>query len=802
MTIAGKDLLGLGWVSITILAFATLHWGRVAAAQPPANAGIDSGTFEASADEVPAVEGAYSLAPCPGQQAPGGTIVVCWTAPACAAASNDWISLYAAGATNQQWGPYFYTQGQPNGCRGITVPTTADGTYEFRYILAGSSPYRDVARSSQITICATCTAPLAGCPCAKTDDCNDRDRCTNDACLDGICHNVDPGSSNFTLGACPDSVAPGGTLLICWTAPVCRASSGDWISLYAAGATNQHYGPWFYTSAQGSGCRTIIAPAALGTYEFRYILAGTSPYRDVARSSPISICTGCSAGPTGCCQLTPACSTNADCGLFCNRAETCQHGCCVTPTLPSGVSCVSDGECTDNNRCTLDRCVNGCCTHTPGCSTNAECDDGMFCNGAEKCQSGCCLAGTPSCCASNQCCNEDANACQAGLGCTSDAGCNDDNPCTDDRCVSGCCTHTNNTALCDDGIFCNGRDTCSDGVCSVHAGNPCPPPATCNEANHRCEGGCVGGPFTIGGAIYSNCASPLTTGVADVDVCVTCDGGFHACAATAGGAGLWHIDNVPCGGHCTVTPTKAGWKFCHVTGACPPEPNPCVPTAPIDVFPQNQSQNQSIQFFGKEIPCLLSDMNCDGFCSIPGDALLFVDCVYRNSCACPCPGPAPCVPRGDCNCDGFLSIVGDVPCFLDRVYFGHCSTVECPCHTTAGASDESGSTIGGAVYQDENDPLFSGLEGVEISVESDDGMVVASTTSGRSGLWRIDGLAEGEYTVLFRSQDRDGSERVDARSIVVRAEDKAANQSIVLERPVEQTKTMKPHRAVRPERGR
>jgi len=106
------------------------------------------------------------------------------------------------------------------------------------------------------------------------------------------------------------------------------------------------------------------------------------------------------------------------------------------------------------------------------------------------------------------------------------------------------------------------------------------------------------------------------------------------------------------------------------------------------------------------------------------------------------------------------------------------------------------------VYQDENDPLFSGLEGVEISVESDDGMVVASTTSGRSGLWRIDGLAEGEYTVLFRSQDRDGSERVDARSIVVRAEDKAANQSIVLERPVEQTKTMKPHRAVRPERGR
>ena len=38
---------------------------------------------------------------------------------------------------------------------------------------------------------------------------------------------------------------------------------------------------------------------------------------------------------------------------------------------------------------------------------------------------------------------------------------------------------------CDDGIFCNGEDTCSGGSCSVHAGNPCSGPdgdANCSES--------------------------------------------------------------------------------------------------------------------------------------------------------------------------------------------------------------------------------------------------------------------------------------------------------------------------------
>jgi hypothetical protein len=40
---------------------------------------------------------------------------------------------------------------------------------------------------------------------------------------------------------------------------------------------------------------------------------------------------------------------------------------------------------------------------------------------------------------------------------------------------------------CDDGLFCNGPETCSEeqNTC-ISAGNPCPPNTQCDEANDRC----------------------------------------------------------------------------------------------------------------------------------------------------------------------------------------------------------------------------------------------------------------------------------------------------------------------------
>lgn len=42
----------------------------------------------------------------------------------------------------------------------------------------------------------------------------------------------------------------------------------------------------------------------------------------------------------------------------------------------------------------------------------------------------------------------------------------------------------NDDAVCDDGLFCNGVDSCLDGLCTVHAGDPCP--EFCDESADQC----------------------------------------------------------------------------------------------------------------------------------------------------------------------------------------------------------------------------------------------------------------------------------------------------------------------------
>jgi hypothetical protein len=79
---------------------------------------------------------------------------------------------------------------------------------------------------------------------------------------------------------------------------------------------------------------------------------------------------------------------------------------------------------------------------------------------------------------------------QRFMACLMDSDCDDQNGCTDDTCDQGACVFTNNADPCDDGLFCNGADTCAGGTCSVHVGNPCagggPCADTCVESNDSC----------------------------------------------------------------------------------------------------------------------------------------------------------------------------------------------------------------------------------------------------------------------------------------------------------------------------
>ena len=103
----------------------------------------------------------------------------------------------------------------------------------------------------------------------------------------------------------------------------------------------------------------------------------------------------------------------------------------------------------------------------PKCSSDAECDDGLYCNGAEKCINSVCQAGTPISCSSlnDQCnngvCDETIDNCVAKPK-PDGTSCNDGQFCTNpDTCIAGVCGGL--ARSCDDGITCT-SDSCNEGL--------------------------------------------------------------------------------------------------------------------------------------------------------------------------------------------------------------------------------------------------------------------------------------------------------------------------------------------------
>jgi hypothetical protein len=98
-----------------------------------------------------------------------------------------------------------------------------------------------------------------------------------------------------------------------------------------------------------------------------------------------------------------------------------------------------------------------------GCSSNADCDDDLFCNGAETCESDSCVPGSDPC--PGQDCDEDLDVCFSP-GCDNDGVCEpgeDCNGCPND-CISG-----------------TSGGVCGDNVCDTGGGEDCVScPADCN----------------------------------------------------------------------------------------------------------------------------------------------------------------------------------------------------------------------------------------------------------------------------------------------------------------------------------
>jgi len=178
------------------------------------------------------------------------------------------------------------------------------------------------------------------------------------------------------------------------------------------------------------------------------------------------------------------------------------------------------------------------------CTSDPECDDGEFCNGAEFCADGACRAGTaPDCNDTNGCttdsCNENADACDHLPN--TDA-CNDGDACTtNDICAGGTCTG-GPAPDCDDLNVCT-SDSCDTVTGCVHAnltGDPCDDGDDCTATDVCTAGACSGTPIVV---LFADIAPPGGDQVIDINdiLCILDD--FTDPANCSGNGDL-----IPCGG--------------------------------------------------------------------------------------------------------------------------------------------------------------------------------------------------------------------------------------------------------------
>ncbi len=148
-------------------------------------------------------------------------------------------------------------------------------------------------------------------------------------------------------------------------------------------------------------------------------------------------------------------------GLWCDGQETCDavNGCTAgtAPDCSDQYSCTDDYCNESGDKCQHSKNDNNCaagescepvyfgapdgCGIISGCTGAQDgtlCDDGIYCNGVDECQSQACVNVGPA------------------------VDCDDNVPCTDDVCSESAkdCVHAANNALCDDGKWCDGNEYC------------------------------------------------------------------------------------------------------------------------------------------------------------------------------------------------------------------------------------------------------------------------------------------------------------------------------------------------------
>ncbi len=394
---------------------------------------------------------------------------------------------------------------------------------------------------------------IAGSSCDSTTLLDSRDNLspaepnqpnTLDACTDGTSGTYHSDESNdrivvSTLDS--QDFSEGATVQIDATVWAWTTQSADTLDLYFAADANSP--SWVFITSivpPSAGANTLTAQYTLPSGGLQAVRAN---FRYQGSASTCGTGSWDDTDDLVFAVKTPVqCVVDADCddGLFCNGTETCNAGTCQDGTAPN---------CNDGVSCTDDSCNEG----TDSCdnvANDANCDNGLFCDGAETCSA--------------------TLDCQAGTA----PNCNDGVGCTDDSCNEGTdsCDNVANDASCDNGLFCDGAETCHATLDCQAGSDPCTPFGcdevgdVCDECNvdTDCDDGlfCNGAETCNAGSCQAGSDPCPGEGCDETgDVCLPGGGCTHD-ADFEGGAGGWTngADTCTTGAFVVGVPDATAWQ--------------------------------------------------------------------------------------------------------------------------------------------------------------------------------------------------------------------------------------------------
>jgi hypothetical protein len=514
--------------------------------------------------------------------------------------------------------------------------------------------------------------------CFTELECDDSNPCTTDACVSGACQNTnntvpcDDGLFCTADDACSGGVCSGSgdacpaqqcdevndVCVDCFTSLECDDSNACTTDACVSGACQNTNN----TAPCDDGLFCTADDACSGG-----VCSGSGDACPAQQCDEVNdVCVDCFTSLE--CDDSNACTTDAcvsgacqntnntapcDDGLFCTADDICSGGACIGSgdACPGQfcdevndicVDCFTELDCDDSNPCTTDACVSGACQNT---NSTAPCDDGLFCTADDVCSGGACVGSGDAC--PGQTCDEAANAC---TGCLDDAECDDAHPCTTDTCVGGACQNTNNTAPCDDGLFCTANDLCVDGVC-VGSGDACPD-QLCDEASNLCVD-CLT-------AVECDDSNPCTTDACAAGVCqndnntASCDDGLFCTA-----------DDICAGGACVGSGETCPGQTCNeandtcvscVIGTDCDDSNPCTTDACISGTCHNDN-NTAVCDDG--LFCTAVDLCSAGLCVGAGDPCSGLPCDENQDLCGIFPPPPPVLdPHVAATADPTITITG------------------------------------------------------------------------------------------------------------------------------------------------